>query len=210
VKLFLTYMAMLAAATPSAFAQPAEPRQPTTARDLRALHDFARCVALGRPARVREVLMLDPAVEGTTEQFIRLTDQANNCTSGRLMGGGLMFRGALAEALLRRDLGGRSIAAATAFNPALPPLQAHDAAEFMGMCLIRTHPAQVEALFASPVGSGEELGALNALRPHLGDCIPQGQNAALNLHGIRAALAAAGYRLLHHNANSTNASSDRR
>jgi hypothetical protein len=197
------------AAAPAA-AQPAPLADATSAQDLRELHAFARCVVLGRPERVRELLVLDPANETTSRQFGDLLVQANQCTNGRLGGGTMLFRGALAEALLARDLGGRSLAAATSFNPALPALQAHDSGDYMAMCVIRTSPAEVAAVFASAPGSSEERRAFDAAQPHLADCVPEGQSATVNRHGLRAALAMAGYRLVHHNANSAIASSDRR
>jgi hypothetical protein len=212
MKRLLSWILVSAGSATAAFAQPAPAPAPhaTSARDLLALHDFARCVALGRPERARQLLVLDPADAPTAEQFSSLMVQSNECTKGELRGGALLFRGALAEVLLSRDLAGRTLAEATAFNPALPPLQARDLAEYMAMCLIRTRPAEVAALFGSRTGSDEERRALAVLLPHLAACVPERQTAAVNRHGLRAALAAAGYRLVHHNANTANATSGRR
>lgn len=210
MKRLLAVLVLLSVSTSTALAQPAEPRTSTTAQDLRALHDFARCVVLGRSDRVRELLVLDPTDPATADQFSRLMQQANQCTRGRLRGGALMFRGAAAEILLSRDLAGRSLADATRFDPALPPLQAYDFGDYMAMCLIRTRPAEVADLLATDAGSVAEQQAIDILQPHLAGCLPQGQSATANRHGLRAALATAGYRLFHHNAVAATASLERR
>jgi hypothetical protein len=188
----------------------AQDLRPTTARDLRELHDFARCVALGRPERVRQLFALDPLAPDTPSQLQRVVLQANGCTSGRLAATDFLFIGALAESMIPRDLRGRSLELATRYNPDRPALQARDAAEFMGMCLIRAAPADVAAIFSTAPGGASERDAVARLQPQLASCLPAGRSAALNRQGLRASLAGAAYRLIQHNMAAPNAAVERR
>ena len=78
----------------------------------------------------------------------------------------LLFAGAIAEAYLPE---GRDLAAAVAYDPARPPVEARSEIEVMSLCTVRAVPAAVADLFATrpanPRGGGGAARARAAARP---------------------------------------------
>lgn len=174
---------------------------PSSAAELRILDRFSRCVA-GRQANgAAAMLAADPGASDYRGSVRRLAQSNWGCLgSGTLKFSEVLFAAGLAETLLRRQNANTDIAARTAHDPNRPALQARDEAELMSLCTVRAASSQVEALLASEVASPEEAAAFRALMPQVGQCLSAGVNMRLNRPALRAALALATYRLVHHNA----------
>jgi hypothetical protein len=176
--------------------------EPSSARDIRILHEFARCVAHRQATRARAVLAMDYRDQAYGHELIRLVDSQLSCAPpGVLRFSRLPFAGGLAEALLHDRLGQGDLATLVGYDPARPPLQARDQGETMSLCAVRADPARVAALLATDPGSQAEAAALNGVTPQVGNCLAAGASMRLNRLGLRAMLALAAYRLSDDNAN---------
>jgi hypothetical protein len=192
VKLFWMALAGLAVVlAPTA----ADARRPVAPRATRMVHDLARCLYLAQPDRVRLLLTMgtrDPRYASTFQHLV----ERNACLNfGRVGANGRVFKGALAELLVLRDLHGESLAAHVAYDPSRPPVQAVDEAEIMSICVVRAVPAQVEALFQTEPSGTTELAALRTIAPALPGCLRRGARAELDRSTLRAMLATAAFRL---------------
>ena len=169
--------------------------------DLRALRQFARCIVVNEPGRVRALLGGDYTSDAYRVEIRRLATTNNGCLppESRLASAGVLLAGNLAEALLRGTAPRGTLAQRVAFNPAAAPFRAHDEGEVMSICVVRAAPAETEAVLATAPGSPEEAATLRAITPHVGPCLASGAAMRFNRHGLRALLALAAYRLVRHN-----------
>jgi hypothetical protein len=168
-----------------------------TRTDLRALHKFSRCVAERRPAEARAILAAGYDGNESGAELRRIAAQGLDCAPpGKLSVSGILFAGAMAEALVREAAGGQELAARVAPAPEQQPLAARDQAEVMSLCTVRAASAEVIALFESEAGSGKENEAVRALLPSLGACLARDVRLVTNPSGIRASLALAAWRLV--------------
>lgn len=174
---------------------------------IRALHDFARCVAHSHfsRARAREVLGMDYRTAEYRDAIRDLAGEHGDCLQPftRLRFNHLLFAGGLAEALLPEH---RDLATLVAYDPARPPVQARDEIEMMSLCTVRGSPAGVAALLATVPASEDEAAVRSALAPQLGQCLRAGGRTRLNPLEIRALLAWAAWRLSEQNAGARAAS----
>lgn len=186
-----------------------ERSEPSSAADIRGLHDYAQCVATAQPRRARALLAMDYREPEYQEVAFRLYGPEPGCW--RHLGDGRgrraadvrfnarMFAARMAERFLRTDLAGSTLAARVAHDPARPAIQARSEDEVMSLCTVRAAPAQVAALFASTPASRDETSAINALTPHIGACLRAGATGEFNRPAIRSMLGLAAYRLVQHN-----------
>lgn len=200
----------LAAQNAPAQSNSADPRfEPSSAADIRGLHDYAQCVAAAQPRRARALLAMDHRGREYQEGARRLYGPEPGCWR-RLSDGperrvsqvrfnARMFAARMAERFLRADLAGADLAARVALDPARPAIPARSEEELMSLCTVRAAPAQVAAIFASEPASREEAAAVNALVPHIGQCLTAGATGEFNHAAIRSMLALAAYRLVQHN-----------
>ena len=175
--------------------------EPATAEDRLVLQRFTRCVAERQPAQARDLIIADYRTDSYRDARRRLATSHRGClpAGSRLRMGGILFAGGMAETLLATAVPRGSLGARTALNPAIAPFHALDQGEVMNVCVVRTAPAEVEALLASEPGSAGEGAALRAVSPHIGPCLAAGTEMRLNRLGLRAMLALAAYRLVQHN-----------
>ena len=190
---------MLLGVASSAAAAPPGPAVPGR-DDVGALRDYAQCLADRHSRQVAGVLQAEAGSRGYRDRLKALVERDSDCgRTGRLGFDDVLLVGNLAEALLPTALGGASLSRATAFDPARPPLAAHDEGEYLGLCTVRTAPDEAAALFASRPLSQHETSALQSLAPHLGPCLKAGAKAKFNTPGLRATIAVAAYRLVQQN-----------
>lgn len=176
----------------------AEPVAGRSPEDLavQAMHFYAACIVNRTPQGAREALALDSASPEYHKKLQRLAEgHKDQCVGGNNMRfNDVLLAGSLAERLLQL------YDAPPRFVPMIAsskPIVAHDAMEMMAICVTRTVPDKVWALFATDPTSEAEIAALNTMSPTIVGCIKSGQKIALNKPGLRAALAISAYRLGH-------------
>jgi hypothetical protein len=167
---------------------------------LRILHRFSQCVAQRRPGAARAILAhgYDAAVRPALG---RIAAWGLDCgPGGHLHVSGMLFAGAMAEALVAPLARGGALERVVAFDPTKPVLDARDEAEMMSFCAVRAAPAGVTALFATEGASDREEAAVQALLPQLTDCLGRDVRLVTNRPALRALLALAALRLALNNA----------
>lgn len=184
---------------------------PTTAEDIRVLHEFSRCAARRGPTRARSILALDFRTAEYQRRLRGIAYDNSSCLppGGVLRFSNFLFAGGMAESLLRPQSGAGELAAQVAYDPARPAIRARDDSEMVFLCTVRAAPQQVAALLQTDVASDRESALLGELTTHAGRCLTQGSRIAINRVGLRALLALAAWRLSEHNAEVRTAATDR-
>lgn len=184
--------------------QSAPPATQASPEALRQLQTYASCLAWKRPAKVRAVLAMDFTSETYRRELMELGSSSptgrnrNNCAAaGRLRMGGLMLAGALAEAVIRTDYP-RPPSAVLPADWSGNPVTARAPSEAVALCLVQKRSDAVRVVLASEPGSPSEVQALQQIAPDLPACIGKGQEVRFTKPTLRATLATALYRALHH------------
>jgi len=168
------------------------------------LHAYGRCVAIERPVQVRALLATDFRDRTYRRVMRKLLNTPAPCPgvavpSGSYASGTLLWGGALAEGMLRRDRILDDLPARTAYNPALPAIDARNAGELLAFCVVRENPAAVARLLKTEPATTAEYEAIVALGPVLSGCLPANSKSRFNRESMRALLALGANRLVHHN-----------
>lgn len=157
------------------------------------LQEVGACIARTRSAEARRVLGMDFRTSRYRVALRLLTQSNRECTvPGALRGGGLLFAGAIAEALIESDpvpLRNRLAAAAT------NPIEPRTPTDAYALCLNRSAPNEVAALFAADVATPAEQAAIAAMAQAQRLCAADGPQIEVNDEGLRAMLATAALRL---------------
>jgi len=159
---------------------------------------FAACVTEKSPEKVVETLNRDFR---TTEYRIGLRNLARNnegCARNaglrdRLRMNNLAFAAALAEVMLERHAAPLNARLAKAAAGKEAPTYAPS--DKVAMCVARSTPDDVAALFASEPGSADEEKAAGKLMPVVKLC-GQGAQIEASVTGLRSIIATASFRLL--------------
>ena len=191
----ITFAAAFSLSAPAMAAEPVAGRSSEDVA-IQAMHFYAACIVNQTPQGAREALALDSASSEYHKKLIRIAEgHKDQCVGGNNMRfNDVLLAGALAERLLQLYDAPPRFVPMIASAKAIP---AHDAMEVMAVCVTRTVPDKVWALFATDPTSQDEIAALNAMSPTIVGCIKSGQKIALNKPGLRAALAISAYRLGH-------------
>lgn len=201
-------------------------------RETRALtHAYARCVVDRQPAKASEAIVRNIGPAQLLRDYrvlIRpecLSRQTRRST--RMRFGGDLYRYALADALVNRELADRPAPELDS----VPRLAHHDAGEapravdskgrplgkrkleaaleghrrasafaFLsryGECVVRADPARARALLLAKPDSAEESAAFGTLRPALERCLREGQTLRAGKVALRGSVAINYYRLAH-------------
>lgn len=166
--------------------------------DIATIHLFAACVTDKYRQSVRRLLTLDYRTKAYDHALQTLTDSSRSCIPfayGRMTSAGVLLAGAFAEKMLPKTLDGAPLAERVAYVPGKPPIAARDDGEYLGLCVVRTMPAQVTGLLATKPASAEEKAAVAGMASGLGPCVRTGAQAKINVPGLRAIVALAAYRL---------------
>lgn len=190
--------AALAAQSPAAVGSQSEPRL------VRGLHRYADCVVQGQPAAARSLLGMDFRTPDYNRAMFRLNRNDGLCeaaaeTERSWRSSGLLFAGALAEGLLRRDLDGQDLGPRVAYDPSRRAIEARNAGEVMAICVVRGDAAATSRLLATRPASAEEFEALRTMSGLLSGCVQAGSQARFTREALRAVIALAAYRLVQHN-----------
>jgi hypothetical protein len=179
---------LLAATAPATL-----PQAPVnSAADLALLHEVAKCVVASNPKRTGRLIALDWWTAAYQQELRARAKENGRCLdTGRLQFGGVVLAGAMAEQLVERLPTSLSASAQIVD----PPIAARSATEVMALCTVRQAPEQVSALMITKPGTPNEMAAIRALSPTLGNCLAAGATATLNAAGTRAVLALAAWRI---------------
>lgn len=161
----------------------------------------AHCVAEGRSAWSHDYVTMDYRTKQYRALGEKLGNYGKTCPgfSRGLVSSGLVFAGAVAEGLLIDKGLVDDLAAATAYDPDMPPMQAYSGEDVFAYCVIRKDAAGVAALLKTQIVSDDEMTALKALVPVLPTCVPEGETPKFTREALRALFALAAYRLHAHN-----------
>lgn len=180
-----------------------------TPQALVALRSFGQCVVSNSRDMAARTIRSDFTSRRYRNALRQLARNNQGClrVRGRLSGTGLMFAGAVAEALLREDPAPINVRLARAADS--PPPPAYAPTDRVALCTVRSVPDQVASLFASEPGSGGENDAIAALAPAVRLCSQGGPEVQVPPAGLRAMLATAAYRVVTNGQGEGAASADR-
>ena len=175
-----------------------------TVAERQSLHAYGQCVVNEQAQEARALLAMDYRDKGYRRAMHKLINDRVPCRGvhvprGVYRAGGLLWGGTIADWLLRRDRLLDNLAAATAFRPELPAIEARNAGEYMAFCVVRTNPQGTAALLRTEPATAQELAALKAVGPSLSACVPANSRSEFTRESLRALLALAAYRLAMHN-----------
>jgi hypothetical protein len=194
------------------------------------MHAYAKCVVERQPRRASEAL-LENVDNGTMlrrySQLIIgdcLVRQTRDSAQMRFSGD--LYRYALADALVNRELATSEIADLSniprlaqrdfgeppspigtrgkkisdrKYEAALEDHRENFAIAYIarfGECVVRLAPGEAKALLLTPPDSNAETAHLAALRPALGTCLPEGQTLKFGRTTLRGTIAVNYYRLM--------------
>ena len=198
MKLAIAAFALLAAAPLSAQSVDTTP-DPLA---VEAMLNYGSCVAGYTPAGARKVLAMDFRTTEYAEAMQRLARGHGRCAPrSRIKFNGLLFAGAMAEALLENEGTPAQLAVRLARNPARAPIPARSPVETMALCTVFAAPRETAGLLATAPASRDEARAAQALAPTLDACLASGRKVALNRPGLRSVLALAAWRIASQGAN---------
>jgi hypothetical protein len=161
------------------------------------MHNFGACVVREGSAGPRELLAMDFGTKEHDRKLRSLAKGHGRCVPGSTIGfGGVLFSGALAEALVERDVPSESLASRLAYDPARAPLVARSVTEEMALCTVLKTPKATAALFETQPATAEETEAMRPIGPVLTECLKKDMKVELNKPGLRSLLALAAYRIV--------------
>ncbi|MGA9583627.1 MAG: hypothetical protein WBR13_16835 [Allosphingosinicella sp.] len=195
------------------------------------MHDYAKCVVRRKPAKAAEAISanLDNATLRRKYPMLMSPDCLGNAARDgvQMRFGGDLYRYALADALVNRDLAGWTIPDLAGFPPLVhrdpgeapsptdsdgKPLgkRQHEAAlaqheteatfaylSRYGECAVRGDAAGSKALLLTDPDTPQEAAAFNALRPVLEACLVEGRTVSFGKVALRGSIAINFYRLAH-------------
>ncbi len=169
---------------------------PSTPLAVGAMHNFGACIVRYTPAGARNLLAMDFRTEAYAQALRRLARGHGRCAPGsEIRFNGLLFAGALAEALLESEVKASDMPARLARDPSRPVIVARDEVETMALCTVLASPVGAAALFGTASDSKEEIAAMQALAPTLRTCLAQNMQLKLNPPALRSVLALAAWRI---------------
>ena len=194
----MTASRWIAAVGALALAAPAlaEDMPPAGRVDMAALQDFGACMVERYRADAVQAVEGDFRDEEQTDAQRRFAERHSRClgvSGGELRMSGVLFAGAMAEALLREDLTQEQLQ--DALHPLDPPLEARSDTEYVGLCMALKHPAETAALVYSDAAKAEGDTQVTAYAQNLPQCVQQGQQLRINKPGLRAIATLAAYRI---------------
>jgi hypothetical protein len=161
------------------------------------LEKWAGCVARKNPGEAARVLTMDFTTNAYGRALRMLSQDDRDCIGfrGSLRSAGLLFAGEMAETLLERDTAPLVSRLAKAGTVEATP--AYSFTDKVAICVVRSVPNDIAALFATSRNSAEETASLNALAQPMAMCARAAQATkpiAVNPAGLRAMLATASFR----------------
>jgi hypothetical protein len=181
----------------------------------KVMHQFADCISKKMPTKVRALLATMPDSDDQSRLVKSLVGDPSSCleNASKMRLTSTLFRGALAEALLKND---PVIVQRTAVLLSSPPSQSFDrltaalansepstclndedratlVGRWVAYCSVHENPLPIRALLATEAGSAAEAEALRALESTFSHCLLKGQTLTVDRLTMRALLAEALY-----------------
>jgi hypothetical protein len=161
------------------------------------LHRLAECLVRTRPEQMLELLSTR-LNSGEQTRIVRdVIGWRTRCLQARSMAlDNILLRGAVAEALYRQELRGRSVGRIDQAPPPLagdPARNSAVALERFGRCMATRYPDRAEAIIGTRPGSDREEEALDRITEVLPDCLPAAPRRARHPQLLRGAIGEAFY-----------------
>lgn len=161
------------------------------------LEQWAGCLARKNAGEAQRLLTMDFKTDEYERGMLKLSKSDKECfgSRGTMKAAGLLFAGELAEAMLERDTTPLVARLAKASGGEATP--AFSFTDKVAICVVRSVPNDVAALFSTARGSAEESASLNSLATPMGMCARAAEARkpiSINPAGLRAMLATASYR----------------
>jgi hypothetical protein len=224
-------LALLLAASPAQAFKSIDETDYSPKETRTLMYAYAKCVVDREPRRASESLLAN--IDNAT--FIKKYDRLiiGQClvrethAAARMTFKGDLYRFALADALVKRELAAQPVPDISAVprlehrepGPEPGPFDAKgkklSAGEYLqalrdyrervtfsflskyGECVVRTAPAESKALLVTVPDSVEEASRFDALKPTLATCMPEGHTVSFGRVALRGSLAINYYRLAH-------------
>lgn len=176
----------------------------STIKARQGVHSYGYCLATERPKDVRALLAMDFREPDYGKTMRNLVNTPAPCPGvavprGAYSSGTLLWGGALAEGLMRRDSIVDQLAVRTSYRPELPNIEARNPGELMAFCVVRTDPAGTAGLLRTTPATVEEHDAIKQLGLTLGKCVPANSTSRFTRESLRALIALGTLRLAQHN-----------
>jgi hypothetical protein len=162
-----------------------------------ALHAYGACLVERNAPVAGGILQMDFTTRGYTDRLNRLMDANPNCfnrAGTRMRFQKLGVAGAMAERLIERE--GRALNTRLAQAARNQNAATYSPTDRIALCVVRSVPDQVAALFGSELASPVEIEAARALEPAFNACNQGRTRLSVTTAGARAMLATAAYRSL--------------
>ncbi|QPQ55508.1 hypothetical protein IC614_02580 [Allosphingosinicella flava] len=174
---------------------------PTEAREKMAA--FGACVADRSADLAARTLNSDFTSATYRNTMKRLSESNRGCfKKGRMRASGLLFAGAIAERLIEQDGTPVNVQLARAAVGQAPAT--YSPSDKVAMCVVRSAPDQVGALFMTNVATAEEGAAASGLASVMTLCAQGGPAVQTTPEGLRAMLATAAFRSIAASAETSN------
>lgn len=163
------------------------------------LEKLGECSARKSPGETARLLTMDFKSTVYDRGMVMLANANKQCAGfrGTLRSANLLFAGELAEAMLESDT--TPLANRIAKAAAAPATESFSFTDKVAICVVRSVPNDVAALFATARDSAEETASLNGLTTAMGMCAKAAEARkplSINPAGLRAMLATATFRSL--------------
>ena len=164
---------------------------------IQAVHNYGACAVSRTPQGARQMLSLDYNSKDYEKQIRRYVRGHDYCMpfNGRMSSSGLLFAGAVAEALLKSDIKPGELPQRIAFNPQRETIAARGPSEAMALCTVLNAPQATARILGTEPATPEEIEAMKPLGGVLGECLKQNVQLTLNKPALRALLALAAWRI---------------
>lgn len=169
---------------------------PATPLAVEAMHNFGACVVRYTPAGARGLLVMDYRTEAYSKALRRLAKGHSRCAPrSEIRFNGVLFAGALAEALLESEVKASDMSRLLAPDSSRPAIVARDEVETMALCTVLASPGGTVKLLATEPASKEQAAAMQTLAPTLATCLAKSMQVKLNPPALRSVLALAAWRI---------------
>jgi hypothetical protein len=165
---------------------------------VRAVHNFGACVVSRTPQGARDVLALDYNSGDYEKRVHRYIQGHDYCVpfNARMSSSGLLFAGALAEALLKTDVKSADLPQRLAYDQQREIIQARGPMEAMALCTVLNAPEATARIFDTEPATPEEIEAMKPLGSVLPECLKKDVKLNLNKPALRSLLALAAWRIV--------------
>lgn len=169
-----------------------------------AVYEAGRCMVSRDYYRALGFIVSLPLDERAAD-LSPLRGPAADCAAGAAGASGLMLRGAIAQALFRRDFGGfghdpreraRLVDLGLPVQDSEGGIPALDIYRW-GDCVVRNDTAATERLLVSANGSPEESAAMTELQAYMVPCMPHGAQLTVSQMEARAVFAQSAYYIMY-------------